>query len=138
MKHNRITGEIDGTPQEITDFYQNMGFNSSDVFQTKGKTFFSLFPAIVFAISCISMLFFDLALMGDRIFTAEVIIVIFVALWFCAATQHYYKNWLVTVIIAIGCLLMLLLATKQISLSTISALSQDAAKSYLQKDPKGK
>lgn len=138
MKHNRITGEIDGTPQEITDFYQNMGFNASDVFQTKGKTFFSLVPAVVFVIFCLAMLFFDVSLVGETIFTAEIIAVIFVALWFCAATQHYYKNWVVTVIIAIGCMLILLLATKQITLSTISTLSQDAAKSYLQKDQKDK
>lgn len=138
MRHNRITGELDGTPQEISDFYQNMGFNASDVFQTKGKTFFSLLPAIIFIISCLAMLFLDLAIFGDRIFTAGVITVIFIALWFCAAMQHYYKNWLVTVITAIGCLLMLLLATNQISLSTISTLSQEAAKSYIQKDQKDK
>lgn len=138
MKHNRITGEIDGTPQEITDFYQNMGFNASDVFQTKGKTFFSLIPAFVFVTSCFAVLFFDLTLVGDRIFTAEVIAVIFMAIWFCAATQHYYKNWVVTVIVAIGCMLILLIATKQITISTISTFSQDAAKSYLQKDSKDK
>jgi len=138
MKHNRITGELDGTPQEITDFYQNMGFNSSDVFQTKGKTFFSLIPAAVFIFSCIAVLFFDISRVGERVFTAEVVAIVFIVLWFCIAMQHFYKSWILTLITAIGCLIILLLSTKQITLTTISTLSQDAAKSYTQKDSKGK
>lgn len=66
MKHNTITGESDGTPQEITDLYKNMGFNSADVFKKKGKTFFSLMPAVIFIILNVALLFFDIPLVGKK------------------------------------------------------------------------
>ncbi|KWZ91840.1 hypothetical protein HMPREF3212_01285 [Citrobacter freundii] len=138
MKHNRLTGEIDGTPQEITDFYTNLGFNASDVFEKRGKTFFLTLPAVLFVLCCVFLLIFDQPLIGEKKFTIGIIITLFVTLWFIAAAQHYLKQWLITLIIFIGCITIILLASKQISLSTISTISQDAAKSYLTKDNKDK
>ena len=138
MKHNRLTGEIDGTPQEISDFYTNLGFNADDVFEKRHKTFLIALPATLFILFCVFLLIFDQTLVGEKAFTIEAIITLFIALWFTASIQHYLKQWITTLIVFIGCLLILLLASKQITLNTISTISQDAARSYLNNDDKGK
>ncbi|WP_234083713.1 hypothetical protein [Enterobacter quasiroggenkampii] len=138
MKHNRLTGELDGTPQEICDFYTNLGFNASNVFEKKGKTFLIALPGVLFILCCIGLLIFDQTLVSEKTFTIEIIISIFIAIWFAAAIQHYLKQWITTLVISIGCLMIVLLATKQITLGTISTISQDAAKSYLNQDDKKK
>ncbi|WP_285131517.1 hypothetical protein [Leclercia adecarboxylata] len=136
MKHNRLTGEVDGTPQEISDFYNNMGFNADDLFQPKSKNRYCVLPALCFLISCVVIIILDPEKVSNKLFTIEIIISILLLIWFCIVIQHYYKQWIATMIVAIGCLVILLLSSKQITIKTISNMSQDAAQSWLKGDDK--
>ncbi|HHQ6721979.1 TPA: hypothetical protein ACSTNG_001719 [Serratia fonticola] len=136
MKHNRNTGELDGTPQEIHDFYQNMGFNADQIFTNKNKARIVLPPALLFILMCILIVCISPETKGEDFYNVLIIISIAFMMWLVCSIQYCYTSWLVTVISLVFGVLLLLYSTKQINLKTISTISQDAAKSYMNKNEK--
>ena len=114
----KIGNEIEGTPEEIKDFFENNGLNLED-YVVKPQTFslqnqWIFIPITLFiAISCIILIFLPDTGTIRKVFT---VIDLLIVLWIVSYAHLKFNNKFVTLIICIGLLLITLFVYGEISL----------------------
>ena len=117
-------GSFDGTPEEITDFFEQHGFVLAEYLVKPAestKPRWVVIPAVIFFLSVPVLIYFNSR--SNAIRTLFFCIDASVLVWLTVAIQVKFKNITATMIAAIGGLLILLVAAGVLPpLATLDAI----------------
>lgn len=104
-------GNVEGSPEEITDFFQDNGLNMADYLEKpdspmKSAWFIAPVPVIIGSIFWLVLFAPSSSSMKTFLF----IIGCCAGLWLAASVQIRYKNTVAAIIIALGIILLMLVA----------------------------
>lgn len=108
-------GPIDGSTEEVRDFAENIDFRLDDYIEKPLKIKFLIIPAVILGVAI-----FLLALLtshsSSTIWTLIVLMALGAGIWLSVSTQLKFKSPYAATIVAIGSLLLILIASGIFSL----------------------
>ncbi len=121
----KVGKDIEGSPQEIKDFFNSHDSKISDFLQMPEpplKIRWIILPSLI---TCIILLLLTFKIGNQSVL---IVLTVVVSTWLVCAVHLKYKNWVIVSILTVGLTISLLLATNAADLKEIPDIIRSISK----------